>query len=365
MPIQSCLAGVRVLDFSRLLPGPYCTWLLAELGAEVIKIESPLAGDGLRHAPPGQGFEGMFDTLNHNKRMLGLNYRHPLGRAVVLRLARRADVLVESFRPGALARWGLDAAALQAANPGLIYCALSGYGQSGPYRDRAGHDLNYLAAAGLLGFGRPAGEAPAMPNVPMADLAGGLLAAVRIMGALLERGRTGQGALLDVALVDGPLTWLAALGALQRSEAGPARPPLAGGLPCYQIYRTADEQAVTLAALEPVFWGDFCHAAGRPDLIPLQRDTATAGELAALFRTRPLADWLALAEAGDFCLEPVRSPAAAAAQPAIQLRQAELGLAAPQVAPGLGADTRAVLAELDLSEAEWRELEMHHVVRGG
>lgn len=362
MPTHTELSGIRVLDFSRLLPGPYCTWLLAEMGADVIKVESPLAGDNLRHAPPGQGFEGMFDALNHNKRMLGLNYRHPRGRELAHALARRADVLVESFRPGAMARWGLNAEALRAENPGLIYCALSGYGQSGPYRDRAGHDLNYQAVAGLLGFGRLPGEPPALPNVQIADLAGGMLAAVRILGALAGRGRTGQGACLDVALVDGPLTWLAALGVLRRpAEAPTQRPPLAGGLPCYNIYATADGAYVTLAALEPTFWADFCRAAGRPDLIPRQTDPATAAELTALFRSRPQAEWLALAEAVDACLEPM--PAPAAVHPQAQARQAALGLDTGARAPALGAHTRAVLEELDLPEAEMHDLEQQHVIR--
>lgn len=359
------LNGLRILDLSRLLPGPYCTRLLADLGADVIKVESPVIGDHLRSAPPGRGFEGMFDALNHGKRCLGLNYRHPLGRELLLRLASEADVLVESFRPGAMARWELGEATLRAANPRLICVSLSGYGQAGPYRDRAGHDLNYIAVAGLLGFGRLADEAPALPRVQIADLASGMLGALHLLAALWQRERTGAGAYLDVSLVDGPLSWLAAMGAFRQLSDGAATrlPPLAGGLPCYNAYATADGEWVTLAALEVTFWGDFCQATGREDLIAKQLEPGTAAELEALFKTRTRAEWLELLGQVDACLELAAAPAEAAAHPQVQLRSAALGLDHAACAPALGAHTSEILHELGLSDAELEALQAKHVIR--
>jgi crotonobetainyl-CoA:carnitine CoA-transferase CaiB-like acyl-CoA transferase len=190
-----------------------------------------------------------------------------------------------------------------------------------------------------------------------------MLGATMILGALAQRGRTGAGAELDVALMDGPLTWMAALGAFRRvGGLASERLPLAGGLPCYNMYATADGEYMTLAALEPAFWADFCQAAGRPDLIPHQNDPATAGELTRLFRSRPLADWLALSNAVDVCLEPVRTPTEASGHPQAQVRRAELGLDTCVPAPGLGAHTRELLGELAVTEAELLDLEQHHVV---
>ena len=212
MAFDRPLAGIRVLDLSRLLPGPWCSLLLADLGAEVIKVETPLAGDYARIAPPELGFGGVFEAVNRGKRSIAVNYRLPRGRDVLLRLAADADVFLEASMPGQVARRGLGPADVVAANPRIVYCSLSGYGQAGPYRDRPGHDLDYLAIGGLLSLLGPAGARPVPPGLQVADLAGGTLAALEIIAALFRRERTGLGAVLDVAVLDAIVGWLGPLG---------------------------------------------------------------------------------------------------------------------------------------------------------
>jgi alpha-methylacyl-CoA racemase len=207
---SSPLRGIRVLDLSRLLPGPYLTQLLSDLGAEVIKIEPPLAGDYARLAPPEMGLGGLYEAVNGGKKSVALNYRNPRGRDIFLELARSADVVLEGFRPGAADRWGIGYQAVRDINPRIVYCSLSGYGQDGPYRDRAGHDLNYDAVGGALGLNAPSGGGMPVPyGVPVADLSGGMLAAIAILSALVGRQNGGEGLYLDVSLLDGVLSWVA------------------------------------------------------------------------------------------------------------------------------------------------------------
>ena len=193
------LEGIRVLDLSRLLPGPYCTMLLADLGAEVIKIETPGLGDYLRVIPPyvrdatGADVSALFQLLNRNKQSVALNFRNPRGKPVLMRLAKNADVIIEAFRPGAADRWGIGYEQIRAVNPHIVYCSLSGYGQRGPYRDRAGHDLNYIALAGLLATNGVAGGPPIPPGVQVADLSGAMLATIAILAALVGRAQSGAG----------------------------------------------------------------------------------------------------------------------------------------------------------------------------
>ncbi len=377
------LVGIRVLDLSRLLPGPFCTMLLAEMGAEVIKIETPLTGDYARLAPPHLGLGNIFEATNRSKKSVALNYRNARGREIFLQLVKDADVVFETFRPGAVKRWGVDYDAVRAVNPRVIYCSLSGYGQTGPYRDRAGHDLNYVGVGGLLALNGAAGGPPVPPGVQIADLAGGMLAAIAILGALTGRERTGQGAYLDVAMLDAVIAWVAPLldpafpGAGQNPERG--RMTLAGGLPCYNVYAAADGQFITLGALEPSFWTTFCNAVERADLIPRQFDYDAIPEVAAIFRRQTREEWLARFQSVDACVEPVNSFAEVWRHPQVRhrgliveaagqgdhigspFRSATSERASP--APALGTHTREVLRQAGLSDEEISELEAKGVVK--
>jgi len=203
------LQGIRVLDLSRLLPGPYLTQLMADLGAEVVKVETPLAGDHVRLAPPEMGLGNMYGAINRGKKSLALNYRNARGRELFLELAKTADVVLEGFRPTIADKYGIGYEAVRAVKPDIVYCSLSGYGQEGPYRQRAGHDFNYLSIGGAFSLnGR---ERPVPYGLPVADLSGGMLAAIAILGALVGRERGGQGMYLDVALLDGVISWMTPL----------------------------------------------------------------------------------------------------------------------------------------------------------
>jgi len=374
------LAGIRVLDLSRLLPGPWCSLLLADLGAEVIKVETPLAGDYARIAPAELGFGGVFEAVNRGKRSIAVNYRLPRGREIVLRLAATADVFLEASMPGQLARRGLGEAAIRAVNPRIVYCSLSGYGQVGPYRDRPGHDLDYLAIGGLLALLGPAGARPVPPGLQIADMAGGTLAALEILAALFRRERTGEGTVLDVAILDAIAGWLGPLGA-GAATAGVVPGPLAGAFPCYAVYPAADGAFLALGALEPQFWVAFCRAVDREDLVPRQYDSTAIPDVAAILASRSRAAWLA--DLGDdSCIAPVNTPAEARRDPHLRargmvagtgdavhmvspLRAAAGGGQAPgggdgdvdeRPAPGLGDDTLAVLADAGYPDAEVRAL---------
>ena len=311
------LEGIRVLDLSRLLPGGFCSLLLADFGADVIKVEDTGAGDYVRWASPG--YEGaddsaksaMFLALNRNKASIRVNLKKEGGRDVLLRLVRDADVVLESFRPGVLDRLGVGHEAMRAVNPGIVYCAITGYGQDGPLRDRSGHDMNYLGLVGLLALTGDEGGPPAQAAGQIADLGGGaLMAAFGILAALRERDRSGEGQLVDVSMADGALSWLAMVGARYFADGvAPRRGDLelAGALVCYRPYACADGW-VTLGALEPKFWQAWCHGVGRDDLIERQFDrpgSETHRAMEAIFAGRTRAEWQAFASEHDCCLEPV------------------------------------------------------------
>jgi alpha-methylacyl-CoA racemase len=252
------LDGLRVLDLSRLLPGPFATWLLQAHGAEVVKLEDPRGGDYLRWIPPFQGRQGaMFTALNRGKRSLTLDLRRAEGRHALRALLPRFDVVVESFRPGVLRRFGLDFDGLAEEYPQLVLASITGYGQEGPWAEQPGHDVNFQGLAGMLApAARPDGR-PALPALPMADIAGGsLMAAFTICAALLQRERTGRGARLDLSMTDGAAAMMLPLLAPHRAVPRPPAPGddmLTGGHPCYGIYRCADGGLLTLASLEPQF----------------------------------------------------------------------------------------------------------------
>src|SRR3954470_9040031 len=311
------LQGVRVLDLSRLLPGGFCSLLLADFGADVIKVEDTGMGDYVRWSPPY--YEGaddsakgaLFLALNRNKRSIRIDLKNESGREVLLRLAKDADVLLESFRPGVLDRLGVGYETLREANPGLVICAITGYGQDGPLRDRSGHDMNYLGLVGLLGLTGEAGGPPIQAAGQIADVGGGaLMAAFGIMAALRHRDRTGEGQVVDVSMADGALSWLA-MGAARHFADGsvPQRGglELAGSLVCYRPYQCADGW-VTLGALEPKFWQAWCRGVGREDLVEKQFEqpgSAAHVEVQSIFMERTREQWEAFAGEHDCCLEPV------------------------------------------------------------
>jgi crotonobetainyl-CoA:carnitine CoA-transferase CaiB-like acyl-CoA transferase len=318
-----------VLDLSRLLPGGFCSLLLADFGADVLKVEDTGMGDYIRWSPPYvEGAEdsaksALFLALNRNKRSIRLDLKNERGREALLALVREHDVVLESFRPGVLDRLGVGYERMREVNPGIVYCAISGYGQTGPRREAAGHDMNYLGLVGLLGLTGEAGGEPVQAAGQIADLGGGaLMAAFGIMAALRERdgappraGRpaqpgSGEGQVVDVSMADGALSWLAMVaGAYFADGVVPRRGdlPLAGSLICYRPYECADGW-VTLGALEPKFWQAFCRGVGREDLIERQFERPGSdahGEVQAIFRARPRAEWEEFARTHDCCLEPV------------------------------------------------------------
>jgi alpha-methylacyl-CoA racemase len=312
------LSGLKVLDLSRLLPGPYATLVLADLGATVDKVEEPEGGDYIRQMPPMSGDESaLFYGLNRNKRSLTLNLKSPEGRDALKRLVRGYDVLVESFRPGVMDKLGVGEAALRAENPRLIYCAISGYGQTGPDRLKAGHDINYIARAGVLGYGGAAGGAPAFPGVQIGDIGGGsLFALVGILAALHERERTGRGRFVDVSMTEGSMAFLhmhLAARLIMGEQGGPlqrGREALNGGYACYGLYRTQDDRWLAVGSLEPKFFSGLCERLGRMDLFEAGYDLSggaerVKAELARLFAEKPLAHWQQLFAGSDLCIEPV------------------------------------------------------------
>lgn len=354
------LAGLRVLDLSRLLPGPYCSLLLAQLGAEVIKVETPLAGDYARMAPPELGFGGVFEALNRGKRSVAIDYRKPAGRDLVLRLAASADVFLESSRPGRLERCGLGAVTLRALEPSLVYCSISGYGQAGPRRDAPGHDIDYLAVSGVLSLLGAAGAPPMPAGVQLADIAAGTFAAARILAALVRRALTGHGCYLDVAAIDGPVSWLGTLGdAVDRSpsEAGPMR----GAYPCYATYRAADGRWLAVGALEVPFWRAFCAGLGREDLASRQFDPAAIADVGAEVAGRSSREWLDRFSP-EACVALVRTPAEALADTYVATRG--FGRRPETPAPRLGADTAVVLAEAGVPAPEIGRLAARGVLAG-
>ena len=309
------LAGVRVLDLTRLLPGPVCTLHLADLGADVIKVEDTGPGDYARTLGAKRGeTSAFFRMVNRNKRSIALDLKRASAREAFLALARAADVVVESFRPGVAASLGVGYEALRAVRPSIVYASITGYGQTGPRASHAGHDINYLGYAGVLDQTGTRGGPPALANVQIADLLGGALtAAVAILAAVVGAQRTGRGRYVDVAMADGALAHnIFALHALEQWGGTLPRGEdlLTGGVPCYGVYPTRDGRWLAVGALEAKFWRALCATLGRPDLVPLQLATGEVGararaDLEAHFRTAPLAHWMALFGTVDACVTPV------------------------------------------------------------
>jgi crotonobetainyl-CoA:carnitine CoA-transferase CaiB-like acyl-CoA transferase len=304
-----------VLDLTRLLPGPVATQHLADLGADVVKIEDTGEGDYARTmgARPGET-SAFFRLVNRNKRALRLDLKNPEGVAVFRRLTLSADVVIEGFRPGVMDKLGLGYEALAALNPRLVFCSISGYGQDGPYAQRAGHDINYVGYAGVLDQIGTAGGPPAVPNFQIGDLLGGALAPlVGLLAAVIDARATGRGRQVDVAMTDA--VFAHAVFPLAGLLARLAPPPrgadlLSGGVPCYGVYATADGRHMAVGALERKFWERLCDTLGRPDLKPFHLDFGAKGEqakreLAAVFASKTQAEWSAIFDPVDCCVTPV------------------------------------------------------------
>jgi len=326
--LNDCLAGIRVLDLSQYLPGPFATQLLADLGAEVIKIEPP-TGDPMRRfiLRDQDGISPFYKQVNAGKQVLHLDLKTAGGDEVLAELIAAADVLLESFRPGVLERLGFDRVRLLKLNPRLIHCALSGFGQTGPCRERAGHDLTYLAMSGMLSLTGTA-ETPVIPFPPICDYAAGKQAATTILAALLRRERSGNGTFIDVSLFEMALSWQSfALAAAERPGEAFARGQnlLTGGAACYQIYRTADGRFVALGAIEDKFWQRFCTTVDRPDWVGRQNEplpqSQLIAEVRALFASASLAEWQQRFVLVDCCFEPILVHEEVATHPQVRQRQ--------------------------------------------
>ncbi len=391
---MGALDGIKVLELARVMPGEYCTMLLADMGAEITKIEAPVA----REDPP----RSAFDYVNRNKRSLTLGLKAPEGQEVFRRLAATADVIVEGFRPGVTRRLGADYETIRALNPRIVYCSLSGFGQDGPYRDLPAHDLNFIGLAGVLGLiGEPGGR-PVIPLNLVADYGGASLhGALGIALALFARERTGRGQHVDVAYLDAAISLLAATPNLRHlfsegrvSQRGEGS--LSGSYPYYAIYGTRNGQLLTIACTEPWLWRNFCEAIGRPDLARYARvpehftraanteERAARAEIEAILRTRDRDDWYERLVRADVCVGKVYEPAEVAGDPQVLHRRMvlhvedaagakgrEFGVALKlsdtpgavrRLAPRSGEHSAEILAEAGIDEARFGELRQRGIV---
>ena len=347
------LVGVRVIDLTRLLPGAYATLLLADLGAEVVKIEDPRGGDGMRHLGArlkpshyaGDANASYFDLLNRGKLSVTLDLRAPGAIPVLDALLTHADVVVDSFRPSTARRLGVDADTIRVRHPRVICASISGFGRAGPYAEAAAHDINYQALAGLL-------HPPSMPGPLIGDIGAAMQTAIGILAAIIQRLSTGEGSVVDVAIHEAALAW--------------SMFPTTGDLEsaCYTTYETADGEWLALGALETKFWRGFCERIGRLDLIPLQHATGDQGarvmrDVRAIMRGRTRSEWLEIFGGADVCLTPIYSPIDVSTDPHVVSRRL---VGRPGTAPALGADTDTVLDEVGIGADERVRLRQSGVI---
>jgi len=352
------LQGVRALDFSMFVPGPFASAMLADLGAEVIKVEMPRGDPGRAYVPV------QFETENRNKRSIALDLKNPAARDIVHRLVRDTHIVVEGFRPGVAKRLSIDFETLRKSNPNLVYCSISGYGQTGPWRERPGHDVNYVAAAGALAFPGQWLKAPARSSLPIADMGGGAFAAVAILAALHE----GKGACLDLSLFETAFFWAA-----MRHSLDPGVDPRAHIFPVNDVFETLDGKRLTLGILEEHFWNNFVQLAPEldqerfsTDALRRENGNALSQVLSDLMKQRTAADWLRLCEENDVPVDLCVTPGEAARHPQLVERKAvERGYAAFPVwangrrggairrrTPKLGEHSREILVELGFDDGE-------------
>lgn len=386
-PAKGPLKGVTIIDFTRLLPGPIGTMMMADMGAEVIKVEDPSSPDYIRDFAPFVGDTAAYYlAVNRSKRSLAVNYRSKEGKQVIYRLVKEADIFIEQFRPGVMGQLGLGYEQLKAINPKLIYVSITGYGQDGPYAQAAGHDLNYIGYSGLLGITGNVQHGPTIPGGQIADIAGGGYMAVNAcLVALLSRNQTGEGQWVDVSMTDCmvPLVSFALADYSAKAPVVPGKLPLSGGLANYNTYRCADGKYVALGALEPKFWEAFCDAIHQPDWKLRMMDTGSQmdglhHDVAVLFSSKTSTEWLQLASQHDFCLTSILSIDQLSNDPQLQHRQMVVkqqtldghNYYLPGVplkfsgtpatiawqAPTLGQDTVAIMQEAGYSNAEITQL---------
>ena len=395
------LAGVTVLDLTRLAPGPFCTMILGDLGAEVIRVQEPGPPTGRRAAQAGAagtqmagaGGVSAYNALHRNKKSIGLNLKDPEAREVFYKLARKADVLVEEMRPGVAKRLGIDYDTLKAMNPRLIYCAVTGYGQTGPYATLAGHDLNYIAQAGALSLIGDKDGRPVIPQNLLADYGGGgMHGAVGVLAALFAREKTGRGQFVDIAMMDGVMYLIVQfLSGYFASGEIPQRGNflLSGAAPHYNVYETKDGQYLTLGSLEPWFYANLCRAVGREDFIPHEYDTKKYPEIFAFLRetmkTKTRDEWFTYLNQTDQCAGKMLTLDELEHDPQVQARQMVVALDHPQhgkvkqvgigpklsdtpgsvrrLAPELGEHTDEILGGLGLTQAELTRLREKGAIR--
>ena len=325
------LKGFRLLDLSRLLPGPYCSLLLADLGMEVLKVEDPEGGDYLRiMGRMGKRENAFFLSLNRNKKSITLNLKTKEGKEIFYKLIEIYDIVLEGFRPGVMDRLGIGFKELKKRNPRVIFCSLSGYGQDGPYRERSGHDINYIGLAGILELTGARNGAPVIPGIQIADFGGGgMTSAIAILAAIIHREKTGEGQFLDISMLDGILSWLSIhAGKYLIDQELPKRGEmlLNGGYACYQVYPTKDGRHMSLGALEPQFWKNFCEAIERRDLIDKQfiegeEQFHIIEEIQEVFQNKTQKEWVDVFKNVDACCEPILTFAEVFRHPQVLHRQ--------------------------------------------
>lgn len=387
------LSDIKVLDLSTLLPGPYASMMLADLGAQVLRVESPDRVDLVREMAPKVGSSSAaHQYLNRSKRSIALDLKQPEAIGIVHRLVAEHDIVLEQFRPGVMDRLGLGYAALKAINPQLIYCSITGYGQSGPYRDRAGHDLNYLALAGVSSYSRRAGQSPLPLGVQVADVAGGSLhSVIGILAALHHRQRTGEGQMIDISMTDCAfaLNGMSGASALAGGVEPEAESEMLNGATFYDYYQTQDDRYFSVGSLEPKFFIGLCQRLGRPELADIGTRPAAQAELkqalSDIFKSKTFAEWQTIFAAEDICVEPVLSVSEAAQQPLMQQRgmvvevannepgtQSQIGCPIkfsgyqPSYGPAggdVGSHGSQVLQQLGLTETEIAALRANKVVK--
>ena len=356
------LAGVRVVDFSMFVPGPFASAILADLGAEVTKVEAPKGDPGRAYVPV------QFETENRNKRSIAVDLKNPSSKAIVDKLASHTDIVLEGFRPGVAKRLGIDFDSLAKLNSKIIYCSISGYGQTGPWRERPGHDVNYVAAAGGLAFPGQWLQAPARSSYPVADMGGGAFAVVAVLSALHQRNTEGKGAYLDLSLFEAGFFWAA-----MRHSLDPRVDPRAHIFPVNDVFECADGKRLTLGILEEHFWKSFAalvpeleQEAFATDALRRQNGDALSLQLGKIFRSRSSADWVKLLEENDIPVDLCVTPGEAARNPQLVERQAvERGYAKFPVwangargasirrrTPKLGEHSREILAELGFEDGD-------------